>query len=245
MIASQPVLRLTDVTKKYTMGDIVVPALNGVSLEVHEGEMLAIMGPSGSGKSTLMNILGCLDQPTAGEYWLAGDLVSRLNDQELAAVRNRQIGFVFQSFNLLRRTTALNNVELPLRYGGKAAQGTGLAKAALERVGLGHRLKHHSTELSGGEQQRVSIARALVMSPSIILADEPTGNLDTRTSHEIMALLQELNRDDGVLVIVVTHEKDISEHCERVISIRDGEVVSDEPVANRRWAMQTQAGGAI
>jgi putative ABC transport system ATP-binding protein len=227
------------------MGDIVVPALNGVSLEVHEGEMLAIMGPSGSGKSTLMNILGCLDQPTAGEYWLAGDLVSRLNDQELAAVRNRQIGFVFQSFNLLRRTTALNNVELPLRYGGKASQGTGLAKAALERVGLGHRLKHHSTELSGGEQQRVSIARALVMSPSIILADEPTGNLDTRTSHEIMALLQELNRDDGVLVIVVTHEQDISEHCERVISIRDGEVVSDEPVVNRRWAMQAQAGGSV
>jgi len=192
-----------------------------------------------------MNILGCLDQPTAGEYWLAGDLVSRLNDQELAAVRNRQIGFVFQSFNLLRRTTALNNVELPLRYGGKASQGTGLAKAALERVGLGHRLKHHSTELSGGEQQRVSIARALVMSPSIILADEPTGNLDTRTSHEIMALLQELNRDDGVLVIVVTHEQDISEHCERVISIRDGEVVSDEPVVNRRWAMQAQAGGSV
>jgi putative ABC transport system ATP-binding protein len=242
--ASQPVLSLTDVTKTYSMGDITVPALNGVSLEVQEGEMLAIMGPSGSGKSTLMNILGCLDQPTSGKYWLAGDLVSSLNDQELAAVRNRQIGFVFQSFNLLRRTTALNNVELPLRYGGKATQGTGLAKAALERVGLGHRLKHHSTELSGGEQQRVSIARALVMSPSIILADEPTGNLDTRTSHEIMGLLQELNQKDGVLVVIVTHEQNISEHCERVISIRDGEIVSDGPMASRRWAMQPEAGGA-
>lgn len=241
MSTNQPVLSISKVAKEYRMGDITVPALKGVSMEVYAGEMLAIMGPSGSGKSTLMNILGCLDQPTSGEYWLAGDRVSSLSDKALATVRNKQIGFVFQSFNLLRRTTALNNVELPLRYGGVSDR-TARARAALERVGLGHRLKHHSTELSGGEQQRVSIARALVTSPRIILADEPTGNLDTHTSREIIGLLQELNRDDGVLVIIVTHEQEVAEHCERFIAMRDGEIVQDAPVPKRLWAIENRRG---
>jgi putative ABC transport system ATP-binding protein len=221
-------LELEQVTKTYRMGDVDVQALRGVSLSIEEGEFVAIMGSSGSGKSTLMNILGCLDRPTAGVYRLAGREVSLLDRNQLAEVRNKTLGFVFQSFNLLSRTSALENAELPMIYGGYTArERRQRARQALERVGLGERLDHHPNQLSGGQQQRVAIARALVNSPRLILADEPTGNLDTRTSLEIMALFQELGRA-GMTIILVTHERDIAAHAARVVVLRDGKVLSDQ-----------------
>ncbi|MBI2917701.1 MAG: ABC transporter ATP-binding protein [Chloroflexi bacterium] len=228
-------IQLEDLTKTYRMGKVEVPALRGISLSVKQGEMLAIMGPSGSGKSTLMNVLGCLDVPSSGKYYLAGQEVGRLGDDRLAEIRNRKIGFVFQTYNLLPRITALENVELPLHY-GDGNHGRKRALEALERVGLGHRARHRPTELSGGEQQRVGIARALVKGPSLLLADEPTGNLDSRSSLEIMAILQRLNREEGLTVVIVTHEADIAAHTRRIVSMRDGLVVGDEPVAAPRVA---------
>ena len=220
-------LELDAVTKTYHLGDVPVQVLHGVSLRIEPGESVAIMGASGSGKSTLMNILGCLDRPSSGHYLLDGRDVSRLNRGELAEVRNRTIGFVFQNFNLLSRTSALENVELPLIYAGVGTRERARrAKTALERVGLAERLDHHPSQLSGGQQQRVAIARALVSSPKLILADEPTGNLDSRTSIEIMALFQELG-DSGITVVLVTHESDIATYARRVIFLKDGLVQSD------------------
>jgi putative ABC transport system ATP-binding protein len=233
MSESPALLELDAVTKTYHLGDVPVQVLHGVSLRVEPGESVAIMGASGSGKSTLMNILGCLDRPSSGHYLLDGRDVSRLNRGELAEVRNRTIGFVFQNFNLLSRTSALENVELPLIYAGVGTRDRAKrARAALERVGLADRLDHHPSQLSGGQQQRVAIARALVTSPKLILADEPTGNLDSRTSIEIMALFQELG-DSGITVVLVTHENDIAEYARRVIVLKDGLVKDDrwqEPV---------------
>ena len=223
-------IKLENVTKRYLMGDVIVDALRGVSLEIHDGEFVAIMGPSGSGKSTLMNIVGCLDQPTAGTYELDGVETSRLSDDQLPEVRNRKIGFVFQSFNLLARMPAVEQVELPLVY-QRARDRRRRALEALDMVGLSDRVHHRPTELSGGQQQRVAIARALVTNPAIILADEPTGALDTRTSGEIMAIFQRLNRDLGLTVIFVTHEPEIAAHTRRIIHIRDGLINSDERVA--------------
>jgi putative ABC transport system ATP-binding protein len=220
-------ISLEQITKVYRMGDVEVRALRGVSLDFAEGEFVAIMGASGSGKSTLMNILGCLDRPTAGRYVLAGREVSRLSRAELAEVRNRTLGFVFQSFNLLTRTSALENVELPLLYAGVGTrERRRRAAAALERVGLAGRAGHHPSQLSGGQQQRVAIARALVAAPRLILADEPTGNLDSRTSVEVMALFQELGRS-GITIVLVTHEPDIATYASRVVTVRDGLVQSD------------------
>jgi putative ABC transport system ATP-binding protein len=213
-----------DLTKVYTMGEIDVHALRGLSVQIKAGEVVSIMGPSGSGKSTLMNILGCLDLPTAGDYYLAGESVAEMNDDQLADIRNRKVGFVFQSFNLLSRSTALTNVELPLRY-SNSTNGTSKkdkAKAALETVGLGDRIYHRPNELSGGQQQRVAIARALVNTPSIIMADEPTGALDTKTGVEIMELLLNLNKENGTTLIIVTHDPEVAELTQRVITIRDG-----------------------
>jgi putative ABC transport system ATP-binding protein len=224
------VIDIRDIAKMYKMGDIEVHALRGVSLKIHEGEFLSIMGPSGSGKSTLMNILGCLDQPTSGQYFLDGVDVSKLNERELARIRNKKIGFVFQSFNLLKRTTALRQVELPLQY-GNVPNRTKRAKAALEAVGLGQRLNHLPSELSGGQQQRVAIARALVTEPAMILADEPTGNLDSRSGTEVMQIFQRLNREQGITTIFVTHDPWIARHTQRVIMLRDGKVIADREVA--------------
>ena len=235
---SAPVIELRQVTKIYRMGDVEVPALNGVSLAIAPGEMIAIMGASGSGKSTLMNILGCLDRPSTGQYLLQGTDVSTLDRNQLAEIRNARIGFVFQSFNLLARTSALENVELPLLYGHLAlttAQRHARARASLERVDLLAREHHYPSQLSGGQQQRVAIARALVTDPSIILADEPTGNLDSRTSAEIMSLFQELN-DDGKTIVLITHEPDIAQHAKRVVTIRDGLILGDERIAQLRPA---------
>ena len=230
------VIVVKDLTKVYQMGDVEVQALRGISLTIKEGEMVAIMGPSGSGKSTLMNIIGCLDQPSAGLYQLDGVDVSELSDNELASIRNQKIGFVFQQYMLLQRTSAVRNVELPMLYGGKGGSRRDRAIAALEAVGMGERLDHKPNELSGGQQQRVAIARALVNEPRIIMADEPTGALDTRTGEEIMAIFQRLNREKGITVILVTHEHDVAQHAERVISVRDGVIESDEPVVNRTIA---------
>jgi putative ABC transport system ATP-binding protein len=221
------IIRIVDLQRSYEMGAEWIRALNGVSLEIRRNEYVAIMGPSGSGKSTLMNLLGCLDTPTSGEYWLNGQEVSRLSDDDLARVRNREIGFVFQTFNLLPRATALHNVELPLVYAGVGARDRrARAVDALERVGLGHRMDHRPNELSGGQRQRVAIARALVNRPSILLADEPTGNLDSTTSEEIMRVFADLHAG-GQTVIMVTHEPDIAAHAERVVVLRDGKVESD------------------
>ncbi|HEX9241520.1 MAG TPA: ABC transporter ATP-binding protein [Anaeromyxobacter sp.] len=223
-----PIIDLDAITKTYRMGEVDVRALRGVTLSVAEGEFLAIMGASGSGKSTLMNLIGCLDRPTTGSYRLAGDEVSRLGRDELAAVRNRTLGFVFQSFNLLSRTSALENVELPLVYSGlPARERHARAREALGRVGLGDRVHHHPNQLSGGQQQRVAIARAIVSRPHILLADEPTGALDSRTSVEVMALLQELGRE-GLTVVLVTHEHDVAEFASRLVVLKDGLVTSDE-----------------
>jgi len=223
-------IELNNIVKTYQMGKVEVQALRGLSCRIEKGEMLAIMGPSGCGKSTLMNIIGCLDVPTSGSYLLDGVEVSKLSDSQLAEVRNRKIGFVFQSFNLIRRTSALANVELPLLYGNRS-NSRKLALEALERVGMGPRAAHGPTELSGGEQQRVAIARALVTDPPIILADEPTGNLDSRSSHEIIAILEELNRQDGITVVLVTHDREIAAHTQRIIFLRDGQIVDGQLAA--------------
>ncbi len=224
---AEPLVRLEDVTKVYRMGDVELRALAGVSLDLLPGEFTAIMGASGSGKSTLMNLLGCLDRPTSGRYLLEGREVSSLTNDELAALRNRTIGFVFQSFNLLSRTSALENVELPLLYAGvPSAERHERARESLQRVGLGDRLDHHPNQMSGGQQQRVAIARALVNRPRILLADEPTGNLDSHTSEDVMALFQALGHT-GITVILVTHEPDIAAYAARVITMRDGLVRSD------------------
>src|SRR5215467_1262040 len=224
------IIRTWDLRKTYVMGDQTIHAVSGVDIEIKKGEYVAIMGPSGSGKSTLMNLIGCLDSPSAGQYWLAGRLVSELDDDELAYIRNKEIGFVFQTFNLLPRATALHNVELPLIYNGTPAEERlEKAKQALARVELTDRMHHKPNELSGGQRQRVAIARALVNSPSIVLADEPTGNLDSRTGEEIMALFANLH-SEGNTIILVTHEHDIAQHAHRSIFIRDGKIASDEAV---------------
>jgi putative ABC transport system ATP-binding protein len=231
---SDLVIQIRDLTRTYDMGAEEVHALRGVSVEIRRNEYVAIMGPSGSGKSTLMNVIGCLDTPSSGEYWLNGQEVSRMPDDALARVRNREIGFVFQTFNLLPRASALQNVELPLVYGGVTSRARReRASAALGRVGLGDRMDHRPNELSGGQRQRVAIARALVNEPAILLADEPTGNLDSATSEEIMRVFETLHQQ-GQTVIMVTHEADIAAHAERIVVLRDGKIGSDGP--NRRGA---------
>jgi len=228
LVSNGLVIKTSELAKVYEMGSEQVHALCGVDLEIHKGEYVAIMGPSGSGKSTLMNLIGCLDSPSSGKYWLAGRLVSELDDDELAYIRNKEIGFVFQTFNLLPRATALHNVELPLIYNGTPAEERlEKAKQVLGRVDLTERMHHKPNELSGGQRQRVAIARALVNNPSIILADEPTGNLDSQTGNEIMKLMEDLHRK-GNTIVLVTHEADIAEHAYRVVHIKDGVVASDE-----------------
>jgi putative ABC transport system ATP-binding protein len=233
-----PVIAVRDLTKTYAVGDIEVRALRGVSLEISRGSFVALTGPSGSGKSTFMHLAGCLDRPTGGIYELNGRDVSRFSKRELAMVRNREIGFVFQGFNLLARTSAIENVELPMLYGPPvpARDRHRRAAAALEAVGLGGRLDHHPNQLSGGQQQRVAIARALVNEPTLLLADEPTGNLDSRTSIEVMGIFQRLNAERGITIVLVTHEPDIAEYATRVVGFRDGRIRIDRAVTERRQA---------
>jgi len=233
-----PVVHLREITKVYRLGKVEIPALRGVNLDVAPGEFVAIMGPSGSGKSTLMNLIGCLDRPTSGVYILDGQDVSRMSDDDLADVRNGRIGFIFQTFNLLPRLSALKNVEMPMLYAGvPRPERRARAVEALERVGLVHRLHHTAPELSGGEQQRVAIARALVNRPAILLADEPTGNLDSRSGEEILAIFQELNAA-GITIAMVTHDREIAEHAGRIVTLRDGVVVRDEAVVHPRRARE-------
>jgi putative ABC transport system ATP-binding protein len=235
---SSPLITTRDLTKIYRVGEIDVPALQGVSLDVAPGEFVALTGPSGSGKSTFMHLLGCLDRPTAGRYWFNGRDVADMSNHQLARLRNREIGFVFQGFNLLPRTSALENVELPLLYAsaGSAADRQARARRALEAVGLGALLRNHPNQMSGGQQQRVAIARALVNNPSLLLADEPTGNLDSRTSIEVMEIFQRLNAERGLTIVLVTHEHDIAEYAMRTVSFLDGRVRVDRQVASRRVA---------
>jgi putative ABC transport system ATP-binding protein len=240
-----PVISVRDLVKTYTVGEVIVRALRGADMDVEAGEFVAVTGPSGSGKSTLMHILGCLDRPTSGRYILDGKDVSRMSKDELAIIRNRKIGFVFQGFNLLSRTTALDNVELPLLYNGAAKLKTSerhqRAMAALTAVGLADRAHHYPNQLSGGQQQRVAIARALVTQPTILLADEPTGNLDTRTSVEVMDIFQRLNVERGITVLLITHETDIAEYGTRLVRFRDGRIQVDQPVLKRRDAAKELA----
>ena len=235
-----PVISVRNLVKTYTVGEVVVRALRGADFDVDAGEFVAVTGPSGSGKSTLMHILGCLDRPTSGQYLLDGKDVSKMSKDELAAIRNRQIGFVFQGFNLLSRTSALDNVELPLLYNGggklKSAERHRRAMAALTAVGLADRFHHYPNQLSGGQQQRVAIARSLINEPSIILADEPTGNLDTRTSIEVMGIFQRLNVERGITIILITHEVDIAEYGTRLVRFRDGKIQVDQKITKRRDA---------
>jgi putative ABC transport system ATP-binding protein len=240
-----PVISVRNLVKTYTVGEVIVRALRGADLDVEPGEFVAVTGPSGSGKSTLMHILGCLDRPTSGQYILDGKDVSRMSKDDLAMVRNRKIGFVFQGFNLLSRTTALDNVELPLLYNGgskmRLAERHKRAMAALTAVGLGERYHHYPNQLSGGQQQRVAIARSLINEPSIILADEPTGNLDTRTSIEVMGIFQRLNIERGITIILITHEMDIAEYGTRLVRFRDGKIQIDEKIKERRDAAKELA----
>jgi len=235
-------IELDDVTKVYAMGEVAVNAVAGISMLVEPGELLSIVGPSGSGKSTLMNIIGCLDVPTAGRYVLEGDDVGQLSDNKLAELRGQKIGFIFQTYNLLPRLSALANVQLPLLYGG-GKDGRQRSIAALEKVGLGHRLKHRPVELSGGEQQRVGIARALVKDPSIILADEPTGNLDTQSGNDIMNVLYQLHSEDGITVLIVTHDAEIAASTNRVVSMRDGSMVGDQAPTEYIRSLSVPMGG--
>jgi putative ABC transport system ATP-binding protein len=233
------VISVKNLVKTYVVGEVEVKALRGVNLDVQRGEFLAVTGPSGSGKSTFMHIVGCLDRPTSGQYLLDGQDVSKMSKDALAAIRNKKIGFVFQGFNLLSRTSALDNVELPLLYSGNEMRTSERHKRAtemLDLVGLGNRTDHHPNQLSGGQQQRVAIARALIHTPSILLADEPTGNLDTRTSIEVMGIFQRLNQERGITVVLITHEMDIAEYGTRMVSFRDGHVVADKSVTRRRVA---------
>ena len=242
--APSTVIAARDVVKTYVVGDHQVKALRGINLDVPRGEFLAVTGASGSGKSTFMHIVGCLDRPTSGQYFLDGQDVSKMSKNDLAGVRNKKIGFVFQGFNLLSRTTALDNVELPMLYGGSTMKTADRHKRAIEMltaVGLGERIHHYPNQLSGGQQQRVAIARALINQPSILLADEPTGNLDSRTSIEVMGLFQRLNIERGITIVLITHEMDIAEYGTRTVQFRDGRVVSDKPVMHRRNAVDELA----
>lgn len=245
-----PIVRVRDIEKTYHVGEVSVPAVRGMSLEIQHGELVAIMGPSGSGKSTLMHILGALDRADRGHYWLDGIEISELSKRQLSRIRNEKLGFVFQSFNLLARTTVLDNVALPLTYSGVGRrERRRRASAMLDRVGLADRSHHHTNQLSGGQQQRVAIARGLVTQPVLLLADEPTGNLDSRTGNEIMALMQHLNEDDGLTIVLVTHEPEISQFARRVIAVKDGLIASDAPnpdylVAKHLVAADAPAAGA-
>jgi ABC-type lipoprotein export system ATPase subunit len=236
-------ITLQDIYKTYFLGEVDVPVLKGVSLEISEGEMVALMGASGSGKTTLMNLLGCLDRPTSGRYWLDGEEVSQLSPEKRADVRNRKIGFVFQSFNLLPRTSALENVLMPLDYSlHHISEKEGYARGVrlLEMVGLGHRMDHHPSQMSGGQQQRVAIARALVNEPSLLLADEPTGNLDSTTTEEILQMFERLNDEEGITIIIVTHEADVGNHCKRIVLMRDGRIEGSEWRTGVRAAVPPQ-----
>ena len=234
-----PVISVRELSKTYKIGDHSVHALRSISLDIEQGEFVSVIGPSGSGKSTLMHILGCLDQPSSGQYFLTGRDVSRLSDDEVSLVRNKQIGFVFQGYNLLTRTSALENVELPLLYGStnlSASERRNRAMTALKAVGLESRADHHPNQLSGGQQQRVAIARALLNNPSILLADEPTGNLDSKTSVEVMDIFQNLQRERGITIVLITHEMDVAQYGSRMISFKDGNIVSDTSDHSRRHA---------